>query len=78
MKILNFNTIAIAGTYLSGLIIGVFFLFLGMHSSFILNQIGIYSLVPNAESRLNTVYMVTNYTGGGIGSFLGAVGWSLW
>ncbi|TYQ25374.1 MFS transporter [Pseudanabaena sp. UWO310] len=73
-----FTILAIAGTYLSGLIIGVLFLFLGMHASFILNQIRIYSLVPNAESRLNTVYMVTNYTGGAIGSFLGAVGWSLW
>jgi predicted MFS family arabinose efflux permease len=73
-----FTILSIAGTYLSGLIIGILFLFLGMHASFILNQIRIYSLVPNAESRLNTVYMVTNYTGGAIGSFLGAVGWSLW
>lgn len=78
LAITAFTILAIAGTYLSGLIIGVLFLFLGMHSAYILNQIRIYSLVPNAESRLNTVYMVTNYTGGAIGSFLGAVGWSLW
>lgn len=67
-----------AGTHLLGLTVGVIVLDLGMQSAYISNQVRIYSLVPNAESRLNTVYMVTNYSGGALGSFLGAYSWGLW
>ncbi|MEH2145767.1 hypothetical protein [Nostoc sp.] len=38
----------------------------------------VYNLVPNAESRLNTVYMVINYTGGALGYFLSTYTWGLW
>ncbi|MEH1833445.1 MAG: hypothetical protein V7L29_15545 [Nostoc sp.] len=61
-----------------GLILGMLILDLGMHTGYVLNQIRVYNLVPNAESRLNTVYMVTNYTGGALGSFLGTYTWGLW
>ncbi|QLE41592.1 MFS transporter [Nostoc sp. C052] len=66
------------GTHLIGLILGVLILDLGMHTGYVSNQIRVYNLVPNAESRLNTVYMVTNYTGGALGSFLGTYVWGLW
>ncbi|WP_334995977.1 hypothetical protein [Nostoc sp.] len=66
------------GTHLMGLILGVLILDLGMHTGYISNQIRVYNLVPNAESRLNPVYMVTNYTGGALGSFLGTYTWGLW
>jgi predicted MFS family arabinose efflux permease len=51
------------GTHLFGLIVGVVLLDLGIHFAYLSNQVRVYNLVPNAESRLNTVYMVTNYTG---------------
>ncbi|MEH2401831.1 MFS transporter [Nostoc sp.] len=66
------------GTHLMGLILGMLLVDLGMHTGYVSNQIRIYNLVPNAESRLNTVYMVTNYTGGALGSFLGTYTWGLW
>ncbi|AFY31759.1 MFS transporter [Calothrix sp. PCC 7507] len=68
----------IAGTHLIGLITGVLVLDIAMHTAYISNQIRVYNLIPNAESRLNTVYMVTNYTGGAFGSFLGTYSWGIW
>jgi predicted MFS family arabinose efflux permease len=68
----------IARKHLIGLAFGVLVLDLGMHTAYVSNQIRVYSLVPNAESRLNTVFMVTNYSGGALGSFLGTYSWALW
>jgi hypothetical protein len=34
--------------------------------------------VPEARSRLNTVYMATYFLGGSLGSALGAAGWTRW
>lgn len=68
----------IAGTHLMGLIIGVLILDIAMNTGYIANQIRVYNLIPNAESRLNTVYMVTNYSGGALGSFLGTYSWARW
>jgi len=43
----------------------------------IANQTRIYSIDPAARGRLNMVYMATYFTGGGLGSWLGAVCWHL-
>ncbi|MEH2275763.1 MAG: hypothetical protein V7K40_13500 [Nostoc sp.] len=66
------------GTHLMGHILGVLILDLGMHTGYVSNQIRVYNLVPNAKSCLNTVYMVTNYTSGALGSFLSTYTWGLW
>ena len=63
------------GHWLWGLIIGVILLDLGMQGTHISNQTRIYSLNPAARSRLNTVYMVTYFIGGSLGSILGAYAW---
>jgi predicted MFS family arabinose efflux permease len=65
------------GHWLWGLIIGVILLDLGMQGTHISNQTRIYSLNPAARSRLNTVYMVTYFIGGSLGSILGAYAWAL-
>ena len=48
---------------------------LGVQAGHVANQTRIYSLIPAARSRLNTVYMVSYFIGGSIGSALGAYGW---
>lgn len=68
----------IAGRAFLGLIAGVILLDLGVQAGHVANQTRIYALIPEARSRLNTVYMVTYFLGGSLGSALGAVGWTRW
>jgi predicted MFS family arabinose efflux permease len=64
------------GYQLWGLVVGVILLDLGVQSTLVSNQARIYSLLPEAQSRLNTVYMVPYFMGGSLGSILGVYGWS--
>jgi predicted MFS family arabinose efflux permease len=64
------------GNAIWGLIAGVILLDFGVQSGHVSNQARIYSLIPDARSRLNTVYMVSFFTGGSMGSALGAYAWS--
>jgi predicted MFS family arabinose efflux permease len=73
----SYVVFAVTGTTLWGLIAGVILLDLGVQAAHVSNQTRIYSLIPEARSRLNTVYMVTYFLGGSAGSALGAYGWKL-
>ncbi len=64
------------GYHLAGLVLGVILLDVGVQSAHISNQTKIFSLVPEARSRLNTVYMTGYFTGGSIGSVLGGLAWT--
>lgn len=66
------------GTRLWGLLIGIILLDLGYQAVHVSNQARIYSLLPNAKSRLNTVYMVSSFLGGSIGSACGTIAWYHW
>lgn len=68
----------LTGQVIWGLIAGVILLDLGVQAGHVANQTRIYSLIPEARSRLNTVYMVSYFLGGSLGSALGAYGWSRW
>lgn len=61
-----------------GLIVGVILLDLGVQTTMVSNQTRIYSLPPEAHSRLNALYIMFYFVGGALGSFLGAYGWSRW
>ncbi|GHO52233.1 permease [Ktedonobacter robiniae] len=71
----SFGIFWLTGQYLWGLIIGVILLDLGAQANQISNQARVYSLNPAARSRLNTIYMVSYFIGGSLGSFLGTYGW---
>jgi len=68
----------LAGSWMWGLIAGVVLLDLGVQGGQVANQSRIYALLPEARSRLNTVYMVSVFIGGAIGSTLGAYAWNRW
>jgi predicted MFS family arabinose efflux permease len=65
------------GHWLFGLIIGVLLLDLGVQSTQVSNQTRIYSLNPEASNRLNTIYMVSYFMGGSLGTALATYGWSV-
>jgi hypothetical protein len=48
----------------------IFLLDLGVHSCNVCNQTIIHSLNPETRNRLNTIYMVSFFLGGALGSFL--------
>ena len=60
-----------------GLIVGIVLLNLGNQGALVANQIKVYSLNPDARSRLNTVFMVATFLGASLGSVLGTYGWSV-
>ncbi len=65
------------GKTLVGLIVGVLLMDVGVQAGHVANQTRIYSLAPDARSRLNMFYMVCYFAGGAAGSFLGAYAWRL-
>ncbi|MCU1329877.1 MAG: major facilitator superfamily transporter [Bryobacterales bacterium] len=66
----------VAGHWLVGLAAGIILLDLGVQGCHVANQTRIYQLAPEARSRLNTVYMVTYFIGGAVGSAAGAFAWN--
>src|SRR3569833_1459521 len=64
----SFGLFALVGATLTGLVVGVILLDAGMQAIGVSNQTRIYRLPADQHSRLNTVYMVTYFTGGSLGS----------
>lgn len=64
-----------AGNTYIGLIIGVILIDLGLQSSHIMNQADYFAIPTTATGRLNTVYMVSYFIGGSLGTYLGALAW---
>ena len=71
----SFFILYAVGRHLAGLIVGVILLDIGVTAAHTSNQTRIYGLVPEARSRLNMVYMITYFTAGAIGSYVGTVLW---
>jgi predicted MFS family arabinose efflux permease len=76
LALLSFGVLRLAGFHLWGLTLGVILLDLAVQSGHIANQTRIYQAFPEARSRANTAYMCTYFLGGGIGSWLGGMGWA--
>jgi predicted MFS family arabinose efflux permease len=72
---LSFVLMGVWGTII-GLIVGVLLMDLGVQSIQVAAQASVISLLPEARSRLNTLYMVARFGGGAAGSAMGALAWS--
>jgi predicted MFS family arabinose efflux permease len=66
----------LAGHTLWGIAAGVVLIDAGTQAAQVSNQSRIYALPAELHSRLNTVFMVTYFVGGALGSALGALAWS--
>jgi len=64
-----------AGNTYWGLILGVILVDLGVQSSHIMNQTNYFLLKTTAVNRLNTVYMVSYFIGGSLGTYTASVAW---
>lgn len=75
LTLASYGIFRLFGFQLWGLIVGVILMDFGVQSAHVSNQTRIYALLPAARSRLNTVYMVSYFIGGVVGTSLGAQGW---
>jgi predicted MFS family arabinose efflux permease len=73
-----FAAMFLARYSLTGLVAGVVLLDLGVQGVHISNQVRVYALPAELHSRLNTVYMVSYFLGGALGSLLGSWAWGRW
>ena len=78
ITLLSYLFFGFLGSAVWGIVGGVILLDLGVQGAQISNQTRIYSLVPEARSRLNTVFMVIYFLGGSLGSSLGSYAWNQW
>ncbi|TPG72384.1 MFS transporter [Hymenobacter nivis] len=76
LALASYLLLGLGGGYLAGLVLGILLLDVGVQSVHISNQTLIFSLRPEARSRLNTVYMTGYFTGGSLGSIAGGLAWT--
>ncbi|MGN6638979.1 MAG: MFS transporter [Mucilaginibacter sp.] len=74
--VVSFIIFLFSGHSIFGLAVGVIVLDMGVQATHISNQSLIYALKAEARNRINTVYMVTYFIGGGIGTYLTSLAWS--
>jgi predicted MFS family arabinose efflux permease len=72
----GYLSLLVFGRTLPGLITGIALIDVGVQSGHVANQSRIYSLAPDARSRINTFYMVAFFVGGALGSYLGPLGFN--
>jgi predicted MFS family arabinose efflux permease len=73
---LSWVLLALGTSSLAALIAGVILLDLGIQGQHILNQSTVYTLDPEARSRITTAYMANNFLWGALSSAAASVAWS--
>ena len=74
----SFFAFSVYGSLLAGLVLGVILLDAGVQAAQVANQSWVMRLHPQARNRVNTVYMISYFTGGSVGSLAGSALWSIW
>jgi predicted MFS family arabinose efflux permease len=75
LLLLSFIIFLFSANSIVGLILGVIIMDLGVQATHISNQAIIFSLNPAARNRINTIYMVSYFIGGALGTFLATRVW---
>ncbi|MCG9543462.1 MFS transporter [Vibrio sp. Isolate33] len=71
--VVGFAVSGLFGDHLMGLIVGIILIDLGVFSAQVSNQVRVFSIDPQAQSRINGIYMLGYYLGGAFGSFSGVL-----
>jgi len=72
----GFGALAVTGHRLVGLVAGVLLLDVGVQGNHVSNLARVHARRPDARSRMNTVYMVTYFVGGSLGTAVGTWAWT--
>lgn len=75
LMLLSWLVFGIGGATYVGLIVGIIFLDMGLQGMHVTNQTIVFASHPEASNRLNTVYMVSYFIGGSLGTFVGGKAW---
>jgi predicted MFS family arabinose efflux permease len=78
LVIISFIVFAFSGHSMVGLVIGVILMDMGVQATHISNQAIIFATNPGARNRINTIYMVTYFIGGALGTFIATQVWYLY
>ncbi len=78
VMLLSFLTMALFGSNIYGLVIGVILLDLGAQAVTVSNQTQLYGLHGEAQTRLNTIYKMMYFAGGAVGSAFSAISYQAW
>ena len=73
--IISFVVFIFSSHSIAGLIIGVILLDMGVQATHISNQSIIFALDPGARNRINTIYMVSYFIGGSLGTLFATQVW---
>lgn len=78
ISIISYLDFYFRGMNIFGLILGVILLDLGIQGAQVSNQTRIYGLNQDERSRINTIFVVSNFLGAALGSSLGSLAWNLY
>jgi predicted MFS family arabinose efflux permease len=75
--IIAWSNLILTENHYLGIISGIILLDTGMQCIQLSNQASIFEICPNASSRINTIFMTTDFIGGSLGTLLAGIAWKL-